>query len=187
MVLVSLLVGALPKAHAFVGSGRLFVAKLSVPPSASRLATARPLAIGRYRVGAAPARTDSAASALKSLTGSWALFASGGAAVGAAGRGAAAEVTAERGAAGEVMTKHVLVPVADGSEEIESVTIIDTLVRAGAVVTVASVAEGVEVNTAFGIHSRCVDQTLGIQVRFRFYVECSTFKGFIRDRGIDPG
>lgn len=41
--------------------------------------------------------------------------------------------------------KHVLVPVADGSEEIESVTIIDTLVRAGASVTVASVADDVEV------------------------------------------
>jgi len=35
--------------------------------------------------------------------------------------------------------KKVLVPVADGSEEIESVTIIDVLVRAGATVTVASV------------------------------------------------
>eukprot|EP00624_Nannochloropsis_granulata_P004678 evm.model.NODE_3360_length_4868_cov_47.886810.1 len=35
--------------------------------------------------------------------------------------------------------KKVLVPIADGSEEIESVTIIDVLVRAGATVTVASV------------------------------------------------
>lgn len=42
--------------------------------------------------------------------------------------------------------KHVLVPVANGSEEIESVTIIDTLVRAGALVTVASVGDSVEVN-----------------------------------------
>lgn len=41
--------------------------------------------------------------------------------------------------------KHVLVPVADGSEEIESVTIIDTLVRAGASVTVASVSDGLQV------------------------------------------
>lgn len=51
----------------------------------------------------------------------------------------------------EAMTKHVLVPVADGSEEIESVTIIDTLVRAGAVVTVASVADGLEVKCSRGV------------------------------------
>ena len=33
----------------------------------------------------------------------------------------------------------MLVPVADGSEEIEAVSIVDTLVRAGAAVTMASV------------------------------------------------
>ncbi|CAM9893767.1 unnamed protein product [Hapterophycus canaliculatus] len=49
-------------------------------------------------------------------------------------------------AASESGIKHVLVPVADGSEEIESVTIIDTLVRAGATVTVASVGNDVEVS-----------------------------------------
>ena len=37
------------------------------------------------------------------------------------------------------MTKHVLIPIADGTEEIEAVTIIDVLRRAGAQVTVASV------------------------------------------------
>ncbi|CAM9861490.1 unnamed protein product [Ectocarpus sp. 8 AP-2014] len=47
--------------------------------------------------------------------------------------------------------KHVLVPVADGSEEIESVTIIDTLVRAGALVTVASVGPEVEVTCSRGV------------------------------------
>ena len=37
------------------------------------------------------------------------------------------------------MTKRVLVPIADGSEEIETTCIQDTLVRCGAQVTVASV------------------------------------------------
>lgn len=40
------------------------------------------------------------------------------------------------------MSKKVLVPIADGSEEIEAVCIIDTLRRAGADVTVASVSGG---------------------------------------------
>ena len=37
------------------------------------------------------------------------------------------------------MEKSVLVPVADGTEELEAVAIIDVLRRAGAAVTVASV------------------------------------------------
>jgi 4-methyl-5(b-hydroxyethyl)-thiazole monophosphate biosynthesis len=39
------------------------------------------------------------------------------------------------------MSKKVLVPIADGTEEIEAVCIIDVLRRAGASVTVASVDE----------------------------------------------
>jgi 4-methyl-5(b-hydroxyethyl)-thiazole monophosphate biosynthesis len=39
------------------------------------------------------------------------------------------------------MNKTVLVPITDGTEELEAVTIIDTLRRAGAQVTVASVSE----------------------------------------------
>eukprot|EP00904_Undaria_pinnatifida_P001164 jgi/Undpi1/11048/HiC_scaffold_30.g13346.m2 len=160
MVLVSLL-GAVPRAHAFVGSGSLLVSRLRVvSPPASRLATtttitaaaaARPVALGHYRVrGAAPAHTNAAAPALTSLTGSWALFVSGGAAdvASTTGRGKVGGMASD---AGEGLMKHVLVPIADGSEEIESVTIIDTLVRAGAAVTVASVADGVEVTCSRGV------------------------------------
>lgn len=48
------------------------------------------------------------------------------------------------------MAKKVLVPIADGSEEIETVCIIDVLRRAGAVVTVASV-DGLEVLASRGV------------------------------------
>jgi protein deglycase len=61
------------------------------------------------------------------------------------------------------MTKHVLVPVADGTEEIEAVTIIDVLRRAGAEVTVASVGE-LQVTASRGVRlvadcliGQCVD------------------------------
>lgn len=47
--------------------------------------------------------------------------------------------------------KHVLVPIGNGSEEIESVTIIDTLVRGGAKVTVASVADSENVVMSRGV------------------------------------
>jgi len=62
------------------------------------------------------------------------------------------------------MEKRVLVPIADGSEEIEAVTIIDGLRRAGAKVTVASVdhlqitaSRGVRI-TADCLIEDCVDQ-----------------------------
>lgn len=48
------------------------------------------------------------------------------------------------------MSKKVLVAVADGSEELEAVTIVDVLVRAGADVTVASVS-GKEITASRGV------------------------------------
>ncbi len=48
------------------------------------------------------------------------------------------------------MTPHVLVPVADGTEEIEAVTVIDVLRRAGAQVTVASV-DGLQITASRGV------------------------------------
>lgn len=61
------------------------------------------------------------------------------------------------------MTKRVLVPIADGSEEIETTCITDTLTRCGAKVTVASVmkdqlvckmSRGIKVSKECG---NCVD------------------------------
>ncbi|MGD2089163.1 MAG: DJ-1/PfpI family protein [Candidatus Aminicenantes bacterium] len=66
------------------------------------------------------------------------------------------------------MSKKVLVPIADGSEEIEAVGIIDILRRAGAEVTVASVddlqitaSRGVRI-TADCLISDCTDQTFDL-------------------------
>ena len=66
------------------------------------------------------------------------------------------------------MSKKVLVPIADGSEEIEAVGIIDILRRAGAEVTVASVddlqitaSRGVKI-TADCLISDCMDQTFDL-------------------------
>ena len=63
------------------------------------------------------------------------------------------------------MTKKVLVPIADGSEEIEAVTIIDILRRAGAEVTVASVDQ-LQVTASRGVKlaadrllSECINET----------------------------
>jgi 4-methyl-5(b-hydroxyethyl)-thiazole monophosphate biosynthesis len=49
------------------------------------------------------------------------------------------------------MSKKVLVPIADGSEEIEAVCIIDVLRRAGAEVTVASVMADLTVTASRGV------------------------------------
>ncbi|KYR03058.1 hypothetical protein DLAC_00550 [Tieghemostelium lacteum] len=49
------------------------------------------------------------------------------------------------------MTKSVLVPIADGFEEIEAITIIDVLKRAGANVTVASITGKNQVKGAHGV------------------------------------
>ena len=48
------------------------------------------------------------------------------------------------------MSRKVLVPIADGSEEIEAVCIIDVLRRAGALVTVASV-DGLQITGSRGV------------------------------------
>ena len=49
------------------------------------------------------------------------------------------------------MDKTVLVPVADGSEELEAVAIIDVLRRAGATVTVASVTGARQITASRGV------------------------------------
>ncbi len=63
------------------------------------------------------------------------------------------------------MLKKVLVPIADGSEELEAVTIIDILRRAGADVTAASV-DGPEITASQGVKlvadrliAECADDT----------------------------
>lgn len=153
--LVSSLVAALPKAHAFVGGGvrslsksststsRLFSTTATATAYTSNFAGRSPLAVCRHRAGwaviASTTPPTTTAVFTRGLTGSPpALLMSG-----STGDGMETAAAADAGGA-----KHVLVPVADGSEEIESVTIIDTLVRAGAVVTVASVGDDVEVRLA---------------------------------------
>ena len=49
-------------------------------------------------------------------------------------------------------TKKVLVPVANGTEEMEAVIVVDVLRRAGATVTVASVEEGKQVKASRGVN-----------------------------------
>jgi 4-methyl-5(b-hydroxyethyl)-thiazole monophosphate biosynthesis len=68
------------------------------------------------------------------------------------------------------MDKKVLVPIAEGTEEIEAVTIIDVLRRAGAAVTVASVSE-FQITASRGVKlvadkliGECVDETYDLVV-----------------------
>lgn len=68
------------------------------------------------------------------------------------------------------MSKEVLVPIANGTEEIEAVCIIDVLRRAGASVTVASVDE-LQITASRGVKlvadtliSDCLDQTYDLVV-----------------------
>ncbi|NIS70081.1 MAG: DJ-1 family protein [Proteobacteria bacterium] len=68
------------------------------------------------------------------------------------------------------MSKRVLVPIADGTEEIEAVCIIDVLRRAGASVTVASVGES-QITASRGVKlvaderiADCVDTTYDLVV-----------------------
>jgi len=68
------------------------------------------------------------------------------------------------------MTKTVLVPVADGTEEIEAVAVIDVLRRAGAAVTVAAV-DRLQVTASRGVRlvadrliSECRDATYDVVV-----------------------
>ena len=49
------------------------------------------------------------------------------------------------------MRKTVLVPIAEGTEELEAVSIIDVLRRGGAEVTVATVENGLQVNCSRGV------------------------------------
>lgn len=51
----------------------------------------------------------------------------------------------------EKVARDVLVAIADGSEEIEAVTIVDTLVRSGANVVLASVGSSLQVTCSRGV------------------------------------
>jgi len=78
-----------------------------------------------------------------------------------AGRGAGSAPGGPRGGA----PPRVVVPVADGSEEMEAVSVVDVLRRAGAAVTVASAEPGrLEVDCSRGVRLRA-DMGLGELVR----------------------
>lgn len=69
------------------------------------------------------------------------------------------------------MSKTVLVPIANGTEELEAVTVIDLLVRAGAEVTVASVESQLQITASRGVQlvadcliAECCDKTYDLIV-----------------------
>ena len=64
--------------------------------------------------------------------------------------------------------KVVLVPIADGSEEIETTCITDTLVRAGAIVVVASVMTAVSVKMARGLKVQACASERALRARARY-------------------
>lgn len=142
------LLGALPKAHAFVvrSAGSLsltpsatarksFAAVEGFPRRSWSVFTSTTISTTKRTTGSESATVRHLRGILTRHTPPSALFVSGEGETKATS--AAATPAMESGGS----VKHVLVPVADGSEEIESVTIIDTLVRAGASVTVASVGQ----------------------------------------------
>ncbi|MDD3651117.1 DJ-1 family glyoxalase III [Immundisolibacter sp.] len=67
----------------------------------------------------------------------------------------------------ETPTRTALVPIADGSEEIEAVCLIDVLRRAGAVVTVASVESELAVTCSRGVRITA-DELIGACTGQRF-------------------
>lgn len=69
------------------------------------------------------------------------------------------------------MSKQVLVPIADGSEELEAVSIIDILRRAQAQVTVAAIGGNLQIRASRGVNlvadqliEDCVDKTYDLIV-----------------------
>jgi protein deglycase len=82
-----------------------------------------------------------------------------------------AYINLERGQGKEIsMSKDIMVSVADGSEELEAVAIVDVLRRAGAQVTIASV-DGLEISGSKGVRliadrlaAECVDDVYDLIV-----------------------